>query len=89
MMNPDITLSKAAASPTEVLSGVALTTEGAPHGACLPPCYPPCACARDSVEGLPLWSVLVGVHVVWMWPTFTATTPFKPSSLDVWSHGRI
>ena len=27
--------SKAAASPTEVLSGVALTTEGAPHGACL------------------------------------------------------
>ena len=59
---------KAAASPTEVLSGVALTTEGAPHGACLPPCYPPCAVARDSVEGLPLWSVIVGVHVVWMWP---------------------
>ena len=27
--------SKAAASPTELLSGVALTTEGAPHGACL------------------------------------------------------
>ena len=23
------------ASPTEVLSGIALTTEGAPHGACL------------------------------------------------------
>ena len=20
-----------------------------------------------------MWSVLVGVHVVWMWPTFTAT----------------
>ena len=38
----------------------------------------PCACARDSVEVLPLWSVLVGVHVVWMWPTFTATHTIQP-----------
>ena len=44
---------EAAASPTEVLSGVALTTEGAPHGACLnayprPSLLPSlCMCVRE------------------------------------------
>ena len=54
------------------------------------PCYPPYACARDSVEGLPLWSVLVGVHVVWIWPTFTATHTIQAVVVGrAESHGRV